>query len=562
LVIDLRPLNAYVAPVKCRFEGLRSLRRTARRNDWMFSFDLADGYHCVGIDPRDQHYMTFILNGQAFSAAALPFGYHRSPQIFSKVMRTLVKYLRAPNRAHETSFVTHRIRLRRARGASHRTKVIGVRCLPYLDDFMFMVQGRREAYRIREWVGLTLERLGLQRQPAKGHWRPTQVLDHLGLRVDTRRGLYLVPPDRVNRIQSTAKDLLCRAARDRRLVPARRLASFAGLVQSVYLAVPPARYFTRSLYDVISTKASWSSNVRMSRQATIDVQWWVNFPQRWNGRAIWEIPTEGELHTDSSGRGWGAELALRGRVVPAYGLWGPNDLGLHITYKELKAVRRSLTAFLRYLPRHRILLWCDNMAVVHILKNQVSRVPLMMGELRKLMWLLTTHQISLDPRYVPTDANVADPWSRIPRGEWMVHPDLFRELDGLMGPHTIDRYATRCTAQLPRYCGLGHDTWAVLPSAYMGDWREEVNWLVPPFGDIGRAVYHLRVTGARGTIVVPDWPQQDWYTDLMEIAMPGRIVEFRVAPDTIRDLGGCAAPYLMMPVMLAVHVPLRPRTRC
>jgi hypothetical protein len=116
LVIDLRPINVHVEPVKCRFETLRTMRRIARRNDWFLSFDLADGYHCIGIHPEDQHFMTFVLNGQAYSAAALPFGYNRSPYIFTKVMRTLVKYLRAPQHP-TTGGMAHRIR---RRGAPHR----------------------------------------------------------------------------------------------------------------------------------------------------------------------------------------------------------------------------------------------------------------------------------------------------------------------------------------------------------------------------------------------------------------------------------------------------------
>lgn len=49
IVTDLRPTNAYLRPRSCKYETLRSLARLARRGDWMFSFDLQDGYFAVGI---------------------------------------------------------------------------------------------------------------------------------------------------------------------------------------------------------------------------------------------------------------------------------------------------------------------------------------------------------------------------------------------------------------------------------------------------------------------------------------------------------------------------------
>jgi hypothetical protein len=43
LVVDLRHLNSFVKGASTKFETLKSLRRMAKRNDWMFSFDLKDG---------------------------------------------------------------------------------------------------------------------------------------------------------------------------------------------------------------------------------------------------------------------------------------------------------------------------------------------------------------------------------------------------------------------------------------------------------------------------------------------------------------------------------------
>ena len=54
MVLDLRHVNSFCVEKKCRFESLKDLRRMVRAEDWMFSFDFQDGYHAVGIHPRDR----------------------------------------------------------------------------------------------------------------------------------------------------------------------------------------------------------------------------------------------------------------------------------------------------------------------------------------------------------------------------------------------------------------------------------------------------------------------------------------------------------------------------
>ena len=70
----------------------------------------------------------------------------------------------------------------------------------------------------------------------------------------------MVPPGKEERLRKGARDILCRAARHRRWLPVRVLAGFAGLAQSVQLALPLARLYLRGIFDVIKTKRSWESD--------------------------------------------------------------------------------------------------------------------------------------------------------------------------------------------------------------------------------------------------------------------------------------------------------------
>ena len=84
-------------------------------------------------------------------------------------------------------------------------------------------------------------------------WDPTQTLDHLGLRIDTVKGLFMVTPTRLKKIKDLAKTVIYDSVKKSRLVPTKLLASFVGLAQSAYLAVAPARFYLRELHNVFKT---------------------------------------------------------------------------------------------------------------------------------------------------------------------------------------------------------------------------------------------------------------------------------------------------------------------
>ena len=122
LVFNLKHLNDFCVKRVCRFGSLSALRRTLRENDLMWSIDLSDAYHHVGVYEPHQRYFTFAIETtrgvEHFSTGALNFGWCRSLQIFTEFMKTIVAYLRNPGPNQPAA-----------------------RVLPWLDDFMFSFRG-------------------------------------------------------------------------------------------------------------------------------------------------------------------------------------------------------------------------------------------------------------------------------------------------------------------------------------------------------------------------------------------------------------------------------------
>ena len=531
LVIDLRPTNAYCRPKSCKYETLRVLQRLARRGDWMVSFDLKDGYHAIGIAEDHRQYMTFALPPAPGSppgsppryirCAALPFGWSASPLIFTKVMRVMVRMLRAPRTA---TFE----RLRR-QTASGRAAILrlgrrgdpwtrGMRMLAYVDDFLALARTRAEAHACRERIAYVLDRLGLVRHPDKGYWEPTQRLEHLGLDVDTAEGMFRVPPAKLAGLMRQARDILATAARERRLVRVRTLASFVGYAQSVELACPAARFYLRSLHDAMATRSDWESNVRLDRQALRDLRWWRHIGTADVSRAIWRPPTDRTVHTDASRLAWGGVLD---GTVPAQGMWRGRDRGRHINYLELMAVYMSLSQFHGELQGASVLLWVDNTTVVHVLTNRTSRSPQLMHLLRKLWRLVDSAGISLTVRWIASKENtLADALSRgSPFDDLTLRAAAWAELDRRWGPHTIDRYAAAETACVARYNSLLPDARSEGAMALAQCWTGEVNYAFPPASELPRVaqLLHEQPTVA-ATVVAPHWPAQPWFQLLASIA--------------------------------------------
>ena len=566
LVVDLRWINLHLRRSRCAYETLKRLHHLARPGDWLFSLDIEDGFYAVPVHKAHRKYLTVDLDGIGLvQFAALPMGLSSSPLVFTKVMRCFVQACRAPmallRTAAQHAFsatprpvapcwrppspvsplptptstpTSARYLPPALRAAAATPRVLsdllprwrsvmqrGVRVLIYVDDLLFLSSSEALALEARGYVEALLALLGLRRNPSKGCWEPTQRLSpHLGLGIDTRKGEFFVPPERLQKLQEMASAVLGRASRHRGLVPRRFLASFCGLAQSLYLALPPARFMARSLFDALnSEKHSWSADVRLSSQAKTDLRWFMAVPDHWNGRALFRSPMTATLHCDASAAAWSGVLNER---LEARGSWREKQMPEHITSKELRAVLFSVEAFMPHLQGRRVRLWEDNQAVVAVLTSWTSRSPLLMGLLRRLWWLLDTHDVSLSPAYIRSAANVwADHLSRlVDTGDWRLSSASFARVQAAWGPHTVDRFASINNALLPRY----NSAWADPRTAGVDcfsqtDWTEQNNFCFPPVGELDRLAQLLVTTGAAATVVAPLWPAQAWFQVLQEFSV-------------------------------------------
>eukprot|EP00873_Tetraselmis_striata_P028600 jgi/Tetstr1/448864/TSEL_036090.t1 len=78
-------------------ETLLGVRHFTKKGDYMFSFDLQDGFYALGIAEADRDYFTVDVRGQLCRLAGLPMGWSLSPYYFvTLAQRNPTKGFREP----------------------------------------------------------------------------------------------------------------------------------------------------------------------------------------------------------------------------------------------------------------------------------------------------------------------------------------------------------------------------------------------------------------------------------------------------------------------------------
>ena len=127
--------------------------------------------------------------------------------------------------------------------------------------------------------------------------------------------------------------------------------------------------------------------------------------------------------------------------------------------------------------------------------------------------LCRRYAIRVQAEWVPRKLNVlADHLSRqIDEDDYMLNPTHFAALDILWGPHTVDRFASFETRQIPRFCSKWLSPCTEAVDAFTVNWQGENNWIFPPPFLIPKVISHMHTNKEDGTVIVPLWTSAPWW---------------------------------------------------
>lgn len=420
---DMSQLTDHLEFASFKMEGLPEARSLLRPNMWMGRLDLKDAYHSIATHPTSRPYLAFHFLGQVFQWNVLPFGLAAAPLHFTQVLSLALRPLRDQ----------------------------GIQIVQYLDDLLIVAETPAivcsQLLRTIHW----LARLGFQIGIKKSHLEPTQRISFLGFILDTTTMELIVPREKLRKISRE-----CYSAIRAGVLPARKLASLLGLLQSVTAAINLGTLHSRNLQRLLGPRHflnAWNASVPLNEDARADLLWWASHARDWNGRPLplSPPPPTVTIMTDASEVGWG--IVTPHQTLSGY--WPSAVAGNSSNWRELWTACRAVIWASRHHPGESLLLLTDNTTTVAALNRQgTTACEQLLLLAREALISAARASLSIRAAYLPGSENgLADAASRrAARHDYMISDLAFRQIQEVApGRLHLDAFASATTTRLPKF---------------------------------------------------------------------------------------------------------------
>ena len=341
-------------------------------------------------------------------------------------------------------------------------------------------------------VRSSLPQCGFLVNHEKSDWDPKTIFSWIGFIINTRLG-FIYATDA--RIENLCYDLneLCADFEVSASIHVKRLTSVVGKIISLSACCGNVtQIMTQYLHLIVNSRHSWHSIVFIQDQAKKELLFWRDNLRNLNGVSFWSTPFVPSKIVFSDASSTGCAAYIQGSSLLFHRNWSAAESQKSSTWREL-AVKYSLEAFNDNLASHRVHWNTDNQNVVRIV--QFSSIIEELQEFALDIFLFaSSHNIRLDLTWILRDQNSeADHFSKVVDiDDYSVHDDVFIHLDGLWGPHSIDRFASSYNAKLPRFNSRFLQPGTEAVDAFSQDWSCENNWIVPPTTVVGKVLSVFR----------------------------------------------------------------------
>ena len=181
----------------------------------------------------------------------------------------------------------------------------------------------------------------------------------------------------------------------------------------------------------------------------------------------------------------------------------------------------AVQSYAKSLKGKHIRLKMDNRAAICYVNHMGgSRSPSLSHTACQLWEWCLQKGIFLSAEHLPGSSNITadrEPRTLQSSAEWKLHSYIFQRVQNLLGPFTVDLFASRLNNQLPLYVSWRPDPYAMATDAFQVRWMDLQAYAFPPFSLIGRCLQKIRQEGATVVLIAPVWPTQAWYPWLLDM---------------------------------------------
>lgn len=549
LIFNAMFINSYMASNKFKYPQLhKEGREIFGRSRWGYVLDISQAFYHIEIHPDYYKYLGFSWRGKYYFWRCCPFGVSFGPWLWDRILTPVLDYLKRK----------------------------GLDLMAFCDDIMGGKRPKSEADEDGLCLRATLSNHGYicQETKCQGIGDSLPVIPGLGLIIDLHRQQYFMTEKRQAQIKSLAQHIL-----SSRSLKARHLSQLPGIVMSQIAALGPiARIRTRYLYACLqsrlfpgerSTKESYDRMVLVDEKAYKELQFWATNVHKYNGQPINWADTTISYHcqtsSDASATGYGGFLQIplhHTRVSVNKILMNAKDLNYHISisqaqqgidvwgsftdeqrqksssWRELYGAAKLLQKFGPILSGTTCPIYLDSQVAVMALGGDIPQYPnkifggsktLELQDLASWIYdMAEEHNYGIRATWVPRSLNERSDFNshlnEFNHYDYSLTRETFGQLEHMFGPHSIDRFASDNSTQLPRYNTQYFSPKAEAFDAFSLHWGGDNNYIFPPPSLVGRALHHASLCKAKITIVYMQWYSRPYMQALRACEQTGHLL--------------------------------------
>ena len=499
-VINLRPLNRYLAKKHFKMDTLSKVINLLIPKDSAITIDLSDAYLHIPIFHGHRKYLGFCFKNQCYQWKVMCFGPTSAPRVFTKLVSVVAAYLRIQN----------------------------VRLAVYLDGWLNLNQNKCSLLQDRELCLNLLVSLGFMINLKKSNLYPSQNLIHLGALLILRRGLVLPTEERFVKIQ-LALIPLCHLT-----VKARDFLHLLGLMASCIELVPNARLYMRPIQlHLVFLDTSQRPNGKVSSlysSSQISSELVETESKHFQGSLCSKNDDRSNNHNrcfKTYVRGsFGQPVCTRQMEYTAtklayqsFGNGGhffDNDTFLTPDKREIcfnQIGQHDLCSVYQSPGRYSI------QQTVHENMGDMESCNSESNDFESSPYLRQRHCISMSHQKVLAT-------------EWSLKKEIVQNIFAIWGHPLMDLFASERNHQSELFC-----TWFPSHRAFATDalsitWENMFAYAYPPICLIPKVLKHMSQFQCEIILIAPRWPCRHWYTELLQflIASP---IQLSQIPDLL-----------------------------
>ena len=340
--------------------------------------DIERAFRNLRVDPADAMKLGIKWKDDAYIDAAVAFGWVHGSAAFQRV-------------SDAVTFIAAKA---------------GINMVAYIDDYI-IISTKDTAQRHFDTLASILSQLGLPSNPHK-QTPPCRALTCLGIKIDIDANTLSIDPKKLTSIYSE-----CQAVRNKRHLTKKGFQSLLGKLLYLHKCVIPARIFINRMLALFRERSN-ERRIHLTSDFHKDLDWFLAFLPQFNGITCIkkpDLPYNHTLHIDASLTGLGGVWNNEVYASPIFNIYG---MDLKIVHLEMLNLVIALKLWARKWSHSVVRFFCDNLAVVQVVRTGKTRDNMLSLCLRNI-WLITaTYDIDLHIEHIQGQANtIADILSRL-----------------------------------------------------------------------------------------------------------------------------------------------------